>query len=146
MENNHHIHTPRPLYLIDFEWAKLAINFGHGVINVRKGEENRQTNSSVALAELMIIVEHERKGRGGGGLTWIMLGRFLHALRQDKSRKLRNWEALDKGGCVSTVSCGLQMCFSILREKNSESYRSTSCSGFQKKPKFKTLSGCFRSQ
>lgn len=44
----------------------MAINFGHGVINVRKGEENRQTNSSVALAELMIIVEHERKGREGG--------------------------------------------------------------------------------
>lgn len=43
----------------------MAVNFGHGVINVRKGEENRQTNSSVTLAELMIIVEHERKGRGG---------------------------------------------------------------------------------
>ena len=25
-----------PLYLIDFEWAKLSINLGHGVINVRK--------------------------------------------------------------------------------------------------------------
>lgn len=62
MENNHHIHSPRSPHLIDFERAKLAINFGHGVVNVRKGEENRQTNSSVALAELMIIVEHERRG------------------------------------------------------------------------------------
>lgn len=48
---------PRPLYLIDFEWAKLSINFGHGVINVKKREENRQTNFSSVIAALMVPAE-----------------------------------------------------------------------------------------
>lgn len=65
MENNrptHCIHTRRPLHQIDSEWAKLAINFGHGVINASKGEGNRQTNSSIALAGLMIFCWARKRG------------------------------------------------------------------------------------
>lgn len=48
----------------------MFINLGHGVINVRKREENRQTNSSGVMAVLMITKtvwlksEREREGRG----------------------------------------------------------------------------------
>lgn len=68
MENNRPTHrrrTCRPLHQIDAEWAKLAINCEHGVINVRKGRENRQTNSYIALAGLMIFCWARKQGCDG---------------------------------------------------------------------------------
>lgn len=90
MENNHpthRIHTRRPLHQIDAERAKLAINCRRRVINVRKGEGNRQTNSSTALLELMIFCWAQKPECDRASVWRILACRKVNKWRNGK-RKL----------------------------------------------------------
>lgn len=80
--------NPHPLYLIDFEWAKLAINSRHGVINVRK-KGGKQTDKFLQHGRLMVtIVWGVREGEKG--LHWIMLRKcsvHINSVRVDPFKK-----------------------------------------------------------
>lgn len=105
----------RPFYQRDFEWAKLFINFGHGVINVRKREENSQTNSSSMMAVLMIttksvlegdwVSEHERDWGWDGVMLkecWRQTESKTEVKDKEMQRKVVAWMR-NKGKCVGTI-------------------------------------------